>query len=273
MFVGAVAVLLTATGARADIGGPRPRPGGPAPGPAGFPATRAKVNIVYDEKATEDRLIVPLPLLLGGFNVGGGFAGGVGVGGGFGGGFAGAVGAAGNFGVGGGQANLGGVGGGVLGAPPGGIQGQPPKQPPGGEAPPPSAPPKQSSLPLSTMVIGLALTLSLSTGGLWAVRRKTKTPGGGMTPLVLLVAFLGVALAGSAVVWANGAPPFRRPPPQPVAQPMPPIPGLLPALKKLENVRVDIVPQGDTIRLILTKKHKELLQPTAKPQDPLPAPK
>ena len=90
------------------------------------------------------------------------------------------------------------------------------------------------------MVIGLALTLSLSTGGLWAVRRKTKTPGGGMTPLVLLVAFLGVALAGSAVVWANGAPPFRRPPPQPVAQPMPPIPGLLPALMKLENVRVDI---------------------------------
>jgi hypothetical protein len=54
---------------------------------------------------------------------------------------------------------------------------------------------------------------------------------------------------------------------------MPPIPGLLPALLKLENVRVDIVPQGDAIRLILTKKHKELLHPNTRPQGPLPTPK
>jgi len=88
-----------------------------------------------------------------------------------------------------------------------------------------------------------------------------------LTPLLLLVAFTGLAVVGTATVLAN------RPPPPPVPpQVQPPggpaqvqVPGPLPALLKLDGVKVTVVPQGDTVRLILPKKHKEELQ-KAKPK-------
>src|SRR5207248_1317002 len=133
----------------------------------------SKVSIEVDEKATEPRLIVPIQAMFGGV----GFGGGVGVGGGFGvgggvqGQFQGQTGArgvqggqAGNFG----NRGVQGGGAGALGQPPGGTV------PPGA----PQAPPeKQSSLHFSTIMVGLALTLSLSFGGLWLVRKKAGVPG------------------------------------------------------------------------------------------------
>src|SRR5207249_8485483 len=112
----------------------------------------------------------------------------------------------------------------------------PPKQPPpprpGGQDDDPATEQenkRQSSLPFSTMIIGLALTLSFSTGGLWMARKKSGAMGGAK-PLGLLVAILSIGLLGGAAVWANRAPPVRPAPVKPPAQPQ--IPGPLPALLK-----------------------------------------
>jgi hypothetical protein len=272
------ALLLAAPQLRADIG-PRPGPGG-RPQPIPFQAPKAKISIEVDEKATEPRLLVPIQLMFGGggFGVGGvGFVGAAGAGGG-------AAGAGGAVGFGGaaGAAGFGGVGGGVggnpgqKGNPPAGLLGGAPQAPPPVVTPPPgldeepSANEESKRLPFSTMMIGLALTLSFSTGGLWMARRK---PGalGGAKPLGLLVAVLSIALLGGAAVWANRAPPVRPAPVKPPAQPQ--IPGPLPALLKMEGVKVELLPQGDTIRFILTKKHKETLKgkdataPVEKPEE------
>lgn len=252
MLVGA-ALLFAASTVRADLG-PRPAPG-PFGQPPGLqrPQAKIKVNIEVDEKATEPRLIIPMQVMFGGAGFGGG---------------AGALGVPPPLG----QAGAPPLG--AVGVPPGGAKGQggglfgaPPGAKPPGEKPPPkkeedgSAP--QASLPLPTVVIGMALALSLSTGGLWVVRRKTNQPGGGLTPLLLVTAFLTIAAIGTATVSANKAAPPRPPQVAPgpgLGGPQVELPGPLPALLKMEGVRVDIVPQGDTVRLILPKKHKEQLQ-------------
>src|SRR5262249_25120483 len=68
--LGAVGVMLSASAARADIG-PRPGPRN-QPQPFQMPVVKAKVTIEVDEKATEARVILPMQVMLGGFNVGGG---------------------------------------------------------------------------------------------------------------------------------------------------------------------------------------------------------
>jgi len=271
------ALLLAAPQLRADLG-PRPGGGRPQPFPAQQP-TKTKISIEIDEKATEPRLLVPMQAVLGGFNFGGGFGGAVGAGAGAV-GFAGAAGAGGAAGFGGAlgamgnpPANFGNFGQ-QGGTPPPGAAGQkgafgqlggkptppPGAVPPGGQDEDPATEQeskRQSSLPFSTMIIGLALTLSFSTGGLWMARRNNGVVGGAK-PLGLLVAVLSIGLLGGAAVWANRAPPVRPAPVKP--QPQPQVPGPLPALLKMEGVKVEILPQGDTIRLILTKKQKEQIK-------------
>src|SRR5262249_22065111 len=109
-----------------------------------------------------------------------------------------------------------------------------------------------------TIMVGLALTLSLSFGGLWLVRKKASVPGSSVSPLMVLVAVVGLGLVGGAAVWANGAPPFRQPQPQPFQIPKPPPP--FPAVWKGEGVKIEFVQQGDAIRLILTSKQKAALK-------------
>jgi hypothetical protein len=278
------ALLLAVPQLRADIG---PRPGGPRPQPFPVQPAKTKITIEVDEKATEPRLLVPIQLMLGGGigafgvggGVGGGFAGVAGAGGaaGFGGAIGvggGAVGAIGNppanfgaFGAAGQVGGLPGAAGQKGGNPPAGLLGGAPQAPPpvvvppGGQDEDPATEQepeskRQSSLPLSTMIIGLALTLSFSTGGLWMARRKTGSLGGSK-PLGVLVALLAIGLLGGAAVWANRAPPVR-PPAKPPAQPA--VPGPLPTLLKMEGIKVEFLPQGDTVRLILTKKQKETIK-------------
>lgn len=234
------AVLLSSSLAQADLGprpGPRPQP---QPQPQ-MPVVKSKVSIEVDAKATEARLIVPMQILFGGgnFGFGGGaigFGGGVGAIGGGAQGVGGAQSAGGAIGVGGGF--------GVQGNPP------PPQQQPKPEKQP--LPKKMSSLPFSTIVVGLSLTLALSFGGLWLVRKKNGNGGGLITPLLVLVAIMGVSMMSGAV-WANRAPPFVQPqPPNP--------PPAFPAMLKLDGIKVELVPQGDTVRLILTSKQKDLVK-------------
>lgn len=239
-------IFLTASLANADIG-PRPRP---QPQPQPQPqAIKTKVSIEVDAKATEARLIVPIQVIFGGnLGFGGGAVG-----------FNGGVGAIGGVGVGGfgGAQGAGGVGGGAIGVGGGfGVQGNPPppQQQPQQQQPQPVAPkPKMSSLPFSTIIVGLSLTLALSFGGLWLVRKKNGNGGGLITPMLVLMAIMGVSMMSGAV-WANKAPPFVRPPQPP--QPPP----AFPALSRFEGVKVEVIPQGDTIRLILTSKQKDIIK-------------
>lgn len=191
-----------------------PRPGPRPQPPAG--QAKVKVNIVVDDKATEPRLIIPLQLIAGGF--GGGFGAGAAPG---------------------------------VDAPPGaGPKSEPKSAPPKDEED--AADPQTSSLRFSTLIIGLALTLSLSTGGLWLVRRRSGKGGGGLALLVILA--LSALTIGAAAVHANRPAPPQRP------QPKTDLPGPLPALLRLEGVRVDIDPQGDAVRVILTKKLQDITQ-------------
>ncbi len=274
MVLGAAALLLAAPAVWGNGAPPRqPPPFPPQPVPQ---AVKFKLSIEIDEKATEPRLLVPMQAMMGAFNFGGGAgAGGFGIIG-----AAGALGGPppGNFGMQGVPPgfNFGQAGGpppgaaGMMGGPAPGVFGQlggtPPPRP--GTTPPPGGGKdeesageqsqenrRQSSLPISTIIVGLALTLSFSTGGLWLARKKSGTLGGA-TPFGVLVAVLSIGLLSGAAVWANFAP-QPRPPVKPV---QPQVPGPLPALMKMEGVKIDMLQQGDTIRLILTKKHKEQLK-------------
>lgn len=119
------------------------------------------------------------------------------------------------------------------------------------EAAPEAIPERRAADTLPTVVSGLALTASLSLGGLWLARRH-----GRGARVLLATAAVGLALAGGAYVWADLGP-FPRGPVRP--PPANDVPALLPALLRLEGVRVDVVPQGDAVRVILTGRQRDLL--------------
>lgn len=96
------------------------------------------------------------------------------------------------------------------------------------------------------LIAGLALTLSLSFGGLWILRRSGR---GSARALVLLVA-AGATLAGSAVAWANAPPP---------RDPKPPVAALPTLFDGKVNLQITFA-QGDTIRLVLDKATYEKLK-------------
>ena len=95
--------------------------------------------------------------------------------------------------------------------------------------------------PNHLMIAGVAVTLALGLGGIWLVRRPGRS---GTRGLALLLA-AGGTLAASSVAWANQAAP--KPPPPPVVLPV--------AFEG--KIRVEIVPAGDTVRLILDKETYE----------------
>jgi hypothetical protein len=159
---------------------------------------------------------------------------------------------------------------GALPGQPGGFPGQPGLVPPGGfqpgiqpgnPFPAPTPPPVTPRIPrrgadagkqgVTTVVVALALTLAFATGGFWVVRR-----GGSRYLAILLV--LSVLALGTAALWADIGP---RPAPRPRPVPPQPQPAQV-ELPKLHlpsgvvlpsKITVEIVPQGDEIRLIVPK--------------------
>jgi hypothetical protein len=61
---------------------------------------------------------------------------------------------------------------------------------------------------MQTLMVGLSLALALSFGGLWLVRQRSIPAGRALALLLSTVAILAV---GTAVVWANAAPPGLDP--------------------------------------------------------------
>jgi hypothetical protein len=225
----AVAFLLgmaaTAFGDLAPPGGRKPGPGlRPLALPA-FKPQQVKFSVEVDEKAKEVRLLVPIQVMaaaMGAGPPGGGFGPGVGPGG----------------------------------PPPGGL---PPGAVPRGPAVPAEpkgggGDPAASALRLPTIMAGLALTAAFASGGLWLVRR-----GAGRALLGVLVVALFVG--GAAILWANARAPFPPPVPPGPGAPLPALADLpkgtpikLPANVELnDKVTIQLLPVGDTIRLIVPK--------------------
>jgi hypothetical protein len=96
------------------------------------------------------------------------------------------------------------------------------------------------------LIAGLALTLSLSFGGLWVMRRYGR---GSARALVLLAA--GAVLAGSTVAWANIPPPKKFEAPPVAALPI--------AFDGKVNLEI-VLGGGDTIRLVLDKDTYEKMK-------------
>lgn len=107
---------------------------------------------------------------------------------------------------------------------------------------------------LAAIMIGLTLTLAVTFAGAWYIRRRQ--PGNRTLPTVLALCVLGL---GGAALWADIAPRRGRPPGPPQPRPEPPPAVVLPALAALDSVRLEVVPQGDAIRLILTPTQKAKL--------------
>jgi hypothetical protein len=117
---------------------------------------------------------------------------------------------------------------------------------------------------LPTVVAGVALTLSLTTGGLWLLRRGTTRRAAAGALL------LGLFALGGAALFAN-APMFVRPVPQFAAPAGPPATLLLPADVRLSpNIVVEVVEKGDGVKLIVNKAM--LGKPGTSAAAPAPAP-
>src|SRR5262249_45709793 len=111
------------------------------------------------------------------------------------------------------------------------------------------------------LIAGIAVSLALTFGGVWLIRKNGK---GSMRGLALLIA-AGATLTAGAIAWANAAPPLLkdRPPlrPQPVSYPS--------AFDG--KAAVEFVYGQEPVRLILDKKSYEDLKkgelklPEAKP--------
>jgi hypothetical protein len=114
---------------------------------------------------------------------------------------------------------------------------------------------------LPTVVAGVALTLSLATGGLWLLRRGTTRRAAAGALLLGLFALGGALLADVPV----------RPRPRPPAPPGPLPTLLLPADVKLSpNIVLEVVEKGDGVKLIVNKGM--LGKPGTSAAAPAPAP-
>jgi hypothetical protein len=96
------------------------------------------------------------------------------------------------------------------------------------------------------IMTGIALALTLAFGGLWLVRRRS---GGAAKLLALAVAGLGLT---GAALWADIPVGPRPPRPRPPADPPKPLPALL----KLDSVKVEFQGKSDTVRLIVSPEIK-----------------
>jgi hypothetical protein len=119
---------------------------------------------------------------------------------------------------------------------------------------------------LPTVVAGVALTLSLTTGGLWLLRRGSTRRAAAAGLLLALFALGGTALLADI-------PPGRgRPRPQPPAPPGPAGTLLLPADVRLPpNLVLEVVEKGDGVKLIVNKA--ALGKPGTSAEAPAQAPK
>jgi hypothetical protein len=90
---------------------------------------------------------------------------------------------------------------------------------------------------LHTIVAGVALSLAFTLGGLWLVRSRRRFTG---TGAALLLAALTLTVAGG-VLWANVPAP---PPPRPAD----------PGIPLADKATVQVVDQGDAIRLVASPK-------------------
>jgi hypothetical protein len=136
---------------------------------------------------------------------------------------------------------------------------------------PPAAPPARGAdagpWHLPTVVAGLALTLSLASGGLWLLRRGTTRRVAAGALLLGLFALGGAALFANAPILNV----FERPPPKPPAPQAPPT-LLLPADVRLSpNIVVEVVEKGDGIKLIVNKAM--IGKPGGSAEAPVPTPK
>jgi hypothetical protein len=122
---------------------------------------------------------------------------------------------------------------------------------------------------LPTVVAGLALTLSLASGGLWLLRRGTTRRVAAGALLLGLFALGGAALFANAPILGNT---FAQPLP-PFAAPPGPLPNLLlPADVRLSpNIVLEVVEKGDGVKLIVNKAM--LGKPGASAEAPAPTPK
>jgi hypothetical protein len=102
--------------------------------------------------------------------------------------------------------------------------------------------------PLHTAVVGIALTGALVFGGLWLVRSRGRFGGRGLALLVGSLVLLG---AGAAAVWAE---------PVPIPQPKP-----APAIS-FDKTSIEIVEQGDAVKLIVNREHLAKMSETATPK-------
>jgi hypothetical protein len=95
---------------------------------------------------------------------------------------------------------------------------------------------------LPTIMVGVALAMSLAFSGLWLVRKRG-VPG--VKPLLLIVALLGI---GGGALWADIAP--RRPPVQQPGQPFPGLPqGQI--IAAFQPIQVETPARGNVIKLII----------------------
>jgi hypothetical protein len=86
---------------------------------------------------------------------------------------------------------------------------------------------------------GLALALGLACGGLWLVRRRLQTAA------VKSLLIGGIVLGSlGAFVWAD----VPSPRPRPAPLPLPPAKSM-----QLEQVAVEVVEQGETVKLIVNR--------------------
>lgn len=96
------------------------------------------------------------------------------------------------------------------------------------------------------MFAGVAFALALASGGVWLARRNRMN---GRGPALMLVA--GSTLAVGTLVYANAPPPAGPPPRKEVV--------LLPVAFN-GNVTLEVVPAGDTIKLVLDKDTYESIK-------------
>lgn len=114
--------------------------------------------------------------------------------------------------------------------------------------------------PTRTVVAGIALALAIGFGGMQLIRRR-----GGMKTLAAVLLLGGGALALAVTQAQADIPPFPRPKPPPEPQPAPVVP-----LPIGVPVVVQIVEEGNVIKLIASPEHLRGPQPRPVPPPPPP---